>query len=321
MDPVSNQKSQLAPPTQDAAAKEKEVDPQCSPSVQQREAGPGAGAMLGQKPGAQPYSHSVPRYQAGNQVTTPRPSLAGAYRQAKDAHASKVVSKREKSNQPDKDGRTPLMRAAVNGDTAQIRLLLDQGADPTRQDAQGDTALMHAAANGHGEIVRILAENNASLVHLENKDGETAAALAAKNGKALALMTLLYRGADMYETSNGKNLLMLAAQSGDEHTMRSLVREFKLRNESALFPDDQRAGWENMLVAACAFAISENCSNDCIRVLIEDGLGNIGYVQKQKLMALGEQKNNLEVGGMLIKSSPLLRSSFVLNETIGGKGQ
>jgi uncharacterized protein len=48
------------------------------------------------------------------------------------------------------EGSTPLMRAAKNGDSATIRLLLDHGADPNIRAKNGTTALMFAAGLGFG---------------------------------------------------------------------------------------------------------------------------------------------------------------------------
>jgi ankyrin repeat protein len=48
------------------------------------------------------------------------------------------------------EGSTPLMRAAKNGDTAAIRLLLDHGADLNARQKNGTTPLMFAAGLGFG---------------------------------------------------------------------------------------------------------------------------------------------------------------------------
>jgi ankyrin repeat protein len=48
------------------------------------------------------------------------------------------------------DGATPLMRAAKNGDAAAMRLLLENGADPTLTERNHTTALMLAAGLGRG---------------------------------------------------------------------------------------------------------------------------------------------------------------------------
>ena len=56
---------------------------------------------------------------------------------------------------------TPLMEAALRGDTEKVKALLAQGADVNAKTRFGGTALMYAARNGHKEIVRILWEAGA----------------------------------------------------------------------------------------------------------------------------------------------------------------
>ena len=90
-------------------------------------------------------------------------------------------------------GATPLMRAAKNGDSAAMRLLLERGADPTLKQKNGVTALMLAAGLGRGlgvfandyateaEMVggvRILLEQHVD-VNAVNDRGQTAMHYAA----------------------------------------------------------------------------------------------------------------------------------------------
>ena len=57
-----------------------------------------------------------------------------------------------------------LMAAALSGNLALARLLLDRGADPnTRATLSGQTALMWAASQQHHEIVRLLIERGADV--------------------------------------------------------------------------------------------------------------------------------------------------------------
>jgi len=85
------------------------------------------------------------------------------------------------------EGSTPLMRAAKNGDSAAIRVLLENGADPNAAAKNGTTALMFASGLGYGtgtfandyatpaellEAVKILVAAGAS-VNAVSEEGET----------------------------------------------------------------------------------------------------------------------------------------------------
>lgn len=61
----------------------------------------------------------------------------------------------------DKDGRTALMGAAMNGHAEIVRILLDTGAEVNIKDKYGSTALMAAARYGHNEVVNLLKQAGA----------------------------------------------------------------------------------------------------------------------------------------------------------------
>ena len=50
----------------------------------------------------------------------------------------------------------PLMWAAAEGQTEVVRLLLDAGADPTKQDVDGETALDFARDKRHADVIKLL---------------------------------------------------------------------------------------------------------------------------------------------------------------------
>jgi ankyrin repeat protein len=54
------------------------------------------------------------------------------------------------------DGWTALMRAANNGHSEALKLLLDKGADPNLRNSAGQTALMLAAQRGHAHASDLL---------------------------------------------------------------------------------------------------------------------------------------------------------------------
>jgi ankyrin repeat protein len=91
------------------------------------------------------------------------------------------------------EGATPLMRAARNGDTAAIRVLLEHGADITARQNNQTTALMLASGLGRGlstfaneyatdaamvDAVKVLLDHHAD-VNAANADGQTALHFAA----------------------------------------------------------------------------------------------------------------------------------------------
>jgi ankyrin repeat protein len=89
----------------------------------------------------------------------------------------------------DYDGRTPLMWAALKGDTTSVEALLDYGAAVNARDKNGMTALMWAAP----EVAPLLLARGADP-HVRDKFGRTPLSYAAYQGDAPRVKTLLSRG-------------------------------------------------------------------------------------------------------------------------------
>jgi len=104
-------------------------------------------------------------------------------------------------NAEDKHGNTALRGAAGRGSVAEVRALLDAGADLEAKDDNGNTALMYAVGDeGRGigrdyaGVARLLIEAGADL---EAKDsaGDTALMVAAREGHAGVARLLIEAGA------------------------------------------------------------------------------------------------------------------------------
>ncbi len=68
----------------------------------------------------------------------------------------------------DKDGITPLSRAAYNGHTECVKLLIAAGADVNKADKDGETPLYWAAYKGHTECVKQLIAAGADVNKANN---------------------------------------------------------------------------------------------------------------------------------------------------------
>jgi ankyrin repeat protein len=70
--------------------------------------------------------------------------------------SSKSSSKPARFNVIDRDGLTPLMRAAWNGHDTIVRLLIESGARTSMKDGNGKSALDYAFEGKHMNVVRTL---------------------------------------------------------------------------------------------------------------------------------------------------------------------
>ena len=122
-------------------------------------------------------------------------------------------------------GATPLMAAALYGDAALVRELLDAGADPNVANDAGATALMWAVDDV--EKTRLLVEHGANI-HATSANRRTAILIAASMPRNQAVVAyLLAHGANPSEKGpslfGGTTPLTEAALHGDDATMRLLL--------------------------------------------------------------------------------------------------
>ncbi|KAJ5462387.1 hypothetical protein N7530_010592 [Penicillium desertorum] len=139
-------------------------------------------------------------------------------REIGDPHAADLEVK-------DDDGYTPLLLAAVNGDEAVVKQLLEKGADLESKDDDGRTSLSWAAGNGYEGVVKQLLEKGADL-ESKDDDGRTPLSWAAGNGFEEVVKQLLEKGADLEsKDDHGRTPLLRAARSGHEAGVKLLLEK------------------------------------------------------------------------------------------------
>jgi ankyrin repeat protein len=147
------------------------------------------------------------------------------------------------------DGSTPLMYAALYGDAASVRELLERGSDPNTANDAGATALMWAVEDF--EKARLLVEHGAD-VNAMSIDSRTALAIALGNrGSAAVVKLLLDHGANV-EAKSYRGRSMFAGAGGDDAVLRALIEHGV---------DTAR------LSPALASALASNCTA-CVDLLI-----------------------------------------------------
>ena len=122
--------------------------------------------------------------------------------------------------QADNDGETPLHFTAKRGHTEIAKLLLDNGAEVNQADKRGKTPLHTAAFRGRTEVVALLLEKGANI-HAKDKYGKTPLHKAA-NVEIAKL--LLDKGADINAKDNdGQTPLHFTAYYGHTEIAKLLL--------------------------------------------------------------------------------------------------
>ena len=147
-----------------------------------------------------------------------------------------LLDKGANVNAKDRNGWTPLMRAAWPGQTEVARLLLEKGADINAKDHFGWTAFAWSAWGGHWALVRLLAEKGTD-VNVPGPDRRTALILASSRGELDMVKLLLDKGADVQaKDENGITALIAAARMGRTRVVELLLKHGADPNAHATFP-------------------------------------------------------------------------------------
>ena len=136
------------------------------------------------------------------------------------------------------------LSAVSTGNTAEMRSLLERGADIEARDKDGATALMIASAYGRMEIVRNLVSFGADTEATEG--GATALMIAATAGQMPIVETLVSLGADIDTQEGPGTILMLLSMQGTTESVRALV------NLGADTEVKNKSGWTALMIAATA---------------------------------------------------------------------
>ena len=136
---------------------------------------------------------------------------------------------------------SPVADAAMKGDKAAVRSLLDQKADVNAPQADGATAIQWAAYRNDLELADVLINAGAN-VKTPNREGATPLYLASINGSPAMIDKLLKAGADPNEREpQGETPLMLASRTGNLEAIKVLIdhkadvnAKEKLRGTTAL---------------------------------------------------------------------------------------
>jgi len=125
-----------------------------------------------------------------------------------------------------------LRKAAWQGRTEDVRVLLAAETNPDAAGSGGITALMSAAYDGHAEPCAVLLEGGASI-DAANDDGDTALMLAAGKGEEECVRVLLAAGAG---TSVGGKSAASIAEINGRSELAAMIRLHENRSRRTCSP-------------------------------------------------------------------------------------
>ncbi len=243
-------------------------------------------------------------------------------------------------NHPSADGSTPLQWAVYKGDAAEVKRLLDAGADVSIANDYGATAMSLASEVGDGAIIQLLLDAGANA-DSPNPEGQTALMAVARTGNVAAAKLLLDHGAavDARESWGGQTALMWASARRHPEMMGLLISHGADVDAHSIFRNYQRhvtaegrpknldsGGFTPLLYAA-----RENCL-ECVDVLLEHGadidrpdpdgvsplnlaIMNANWDLAKKLIDAGADVNEWDIFG----EAPLYTAVGLYSKVDGGR--
>jgi ankyrin repeat protein len=135
-----------------------------------------------------------------------------------------LIQKKTDVNAPQVDGATALHWAVYRGEVELTDALLQAGANPKAANRTGTTPLAMATLYGHPRIVDLLLKSGAEA-NERGPNGETMLMFAAKNGNPDVIRLLVAAGADVNarESVRGTTALMWAAEQRHPEAVKALL--------------------------------------------------------------------------------------------------
>jgi len=154
-----------------------------------------------------------------------------------------------------------IANAAMNGDKAAVRSLIERKANVNAPQVDGTTALHWAVEANDLDTAELLIRAGAN-VSAANQDGATPLRLATMNGNAAMIGTLIEAGADPNAplTESGDTPLMMAARTGKPDAVKVLLDHGAMVNA--------RESWGG--TTALMWAVSEH-HPDVVKTLVARG--------------------------------------------------
>jgi thiosulfate/3-mercaptopyruvate sulfurtransferase len=128
---------------------------------------------------------------------------------------------------------TPLMRAALKGDSGMARKILAASGELAARNGDGNNALWLACVERHLDMIDLLIGAGIDLDNL-NDNGATALMYAASSGRTEVVAHLLARGADIaLETLDGFSAMDMAANIDCLNLLRAAHKKARAERASA----------------------------------------------------------------------------------------
>ena len=192
-------------------------------------------------------------------------------------------------NAVDKKGSTALMYAAGKGHAEIAKSLLDAEANPNVVDDDGWTALIVATFEGHYEFVKILLDGEANP-NVAGKDDWTALIQAAINGNTEISKIMLSAGANPNAADNeGRTALMGAAFEGHAEVAKILL-------DGGANPNAAKDGGFTALIFS-----TEEGHSEVAKVLLDGGANpNAVLSSGETALIYASNKGHAEVAKVLL---------------------